>query len=297
MYAIFSMVTLGRMRSTAEKLCDQFVPVFRGSKGFKSILLFQILLLALPVQLLAQKERVVDIPTRPNVTQRMLVLAPDNPPAAVVLFAGGHGGLQISLTGSLRWGASNFLVRTRQLFASKGLMVAVVDAPSDRQNPPYLGGFRQKPEHVADIRAVIAWFKQQANIPVWLVGTSRGTQSAAFIATQLAPADGGPDGVVLSSTILTDTRSRPVPEMPLGKIQVPTLIVHHKQDGCGLCKYGDLPNLMDKLSAVPRKELLTFEGGRNQGDPCEAMAYHGFNGIEQEVVAKTAAWITWKGNP
>lgn len=298
MNAILSMVTLGRMRSTAEKLCGQFVPVFRGSNGFKSILLFQILLLALPVQLLAQKERVVDIPTRPNVTQRMLVLAPNNPTAAVVLFAGGHGGLQISLDGSLKWGAGNFLVRTRQLFASNGLMVAVVDAPSDRQNSPYLGGFRQKPEHVADIRAVIAWLKQQANIPVWLVGTSRGTQSAAFIATQLAPADGGPDGVVLSSTILTDKPpSRPVPEMPLGKIHVPTLIVHHKQDGCGLCKYGDLPNLMDKLSAVPRKELLTFEGGKNQGDPCEAMAYHGFNGIEQEVVARIAAWITWKGNP
>ena len=261
------------------------------------IALFQLGLLVFSSQLWAQTQRVVDIPTRTGVTQRMLVLAPESPKAAVVLLAGGHGGLQISLSGGIKWGEGNFLVRTRKLFASKGLMVAVVDAPSDRQNSPYLGGFRQRPDHVADIRAVIAWFKQQANIPVWLVGTSRGTQSAAFIATQLAPADGGPDGVVLSSTILTDTRSRPVPEMPLGKIQVPTLIVHHKQDGCGLCKYGDLPNLMNKLSAVPRKELLTFEGGRNQGDPCEAMAYHGFNGIEQEVVAKTAAWITWKGNP
>jgi hypothetical protein len=51
---------------------------------------------------------------------------------------------------------------------------------------------------------------------------------------------------------------------------------------------------MDKLTAVPRKELLTFEGGMNRGDPCEAMAFHGFNGIEQEVVAKVAEWITRK---
>jgi hypothetical protein len=84
--------------------------------------------------------------------------------------------------------------------------------------------------------------------------------------------------------------------MPLGKIQVSTLIVHHKQDGCGLCRYGDLPSLTDKLTAVPRKELLTFEGGKNQGDPCEAMAYHGFNGIEQQVVTKIAEWIT-QNNP
>jgi len=51
---------------------------------------------------------------------------------------------------------------------------------------------------------------------------------------------------------------------------------------------------MDKLTAVPRKELLTFEGGKSQGDPCNAMAYHGFNGIEQEVVTKIAEWITRK---
>ena len=258
------------------------------------ILLLQLGLLAFSSPLWAQTQRVVDIPTRPSVTQRMVVLGAEKPKAAVVLFAGGHGGLQITSSGVFRWGEKNFVVRSRQLFASNGLMVAVVDAPSDRQNPPFLGGFRQKPEHVADTKAVIAWLKQQADIPVWLVGTSRGTQSAAFIATQLAPADGGPDGVVLTSTILADTRSRPVPKMPLAKIQVPTLIVHHKHDGCEHCKYADLPELMDKLTAVPRKDLLTFEGGRSQGDPCEPMAYHGFNGIEQEVVTKVAEWITRK---
>ena len=259
------------------------------------ILLLQIALLACSSQVWAQPQRVVDIPTRPGVTQRMVVLEPEKPKAAVILFAGGHGGLQITPAGDFKWGAGNFLVRTRQLFASNGLMVVVVDAPSDRQNPPYLGGFRQKPEHVADIKAVIAWLKQQNNVPVWLVGTSRGTQSAAFIATQFPPADGGADGLVLTSSMLTDMPgARPVPEMPLGRIQVPTLVVHHRQDGCKFCKHGDLPKLMDKLTAVPRKELLTVEGGIDRGDPCEAMAYHGFNGIEQGVVEKIAEWITRK---
>ena len=118
--------------------------------------------------------KVVDIPTRPGVTQRMLVLSPPTPKAGVILIAGGHGGLQIFPNGSFKWGAGNFLVRTRQMFADQGLMVAVIDAPSDRQNPPYLGGFRQKPEHVADIKAVIAWMREQSGAPVWLVGTSRG---------------------------------------------------------------------------------------------------------------------------
>ena len=242
----------------------------------------------------AQATRVVDIPTRPGVTQRILLLGPDNPKAAVILFPGGHGGLRISSDGGFQWGEGNFLVRTRDGFAAQGLLVAVVDAPSDRQSPPYLNKFRQTPEHVADIKAVIAWLKQQARVPVWLVGTSRGTQSAAFIATQLAPADGGPDGLVLTSTILSDDKGRPVPDMELNKIGVPVLVVHHKRDGCKHCAYAGIPHLMDKLSAAPKKELLTFDGGRTRGDPCEAMAYHGFNGIEKDVVATIAQWIETK---
>src|SRR5688572_26180765 len=78
----------------------------------------------------AQSERVVDIPTRPNVTQRFLFSSPANAKAAVILIAGGHGGLQIFPGGKIGWGANNFVVRNRRLFADRGLMVATIDAPS-----------------------------------------------------------------------------------------------------------------------------------------------------------------------
>jgi hypothetical protein len=51
---------------------------------------------------------------------------------------------------------------------------------------------------------------------------------------------------------------------------------------------------MEKLPAGRRTELLTVEEGLSRGDPCQAFAYHGFNGRESEVVAKIAAWITAK---
>lgn len=239
----------------------------------------------------AQAPRVVDVPTRPGVTQRFLVLSPDQPRAAVILFAGGQGGLQIAADGSLGWGRGNFLVRSRELFAAHGLLVAVVDAPSDRQSAPFLGGFRQTREHVTDVKAVIAWVKQRTPIPVWLVGTSRGTQSAAFVATELRPDRGGPDGLVLTSSVLRDPRGRPVPDMPLEKIAVPVLVVHHKQDDCRVCAFADVPRLMARLPAARGTELLAVDGGVSQGDPCEAFAYHGFNGIEREVVGRIAAWI------
>jgi pimeloyl-ACP methyl ester carboxylesterase len=257
-------------------------------------LLIATALMALASQATAQvTTKVTDIPTRPGITQRMIVLSPPEPKAPVVLFAGGHGGLQISSNGSMQWGAGNFLVRTRQQFADQGLTVVVLDAPSDKQSPPFLQGQRQRPEHVADVKAVIAWLRQTSPIPVWLVGTSRGTQSVAFVATELNGPD-GPDGIVLTSTIVKDDKGRPVPAMPLGKIGVPVLVVHHEQDGCAVCSFADIPALMSKLANTPRSQLIAVKGGENKGDPCEAFSYHGFNGLEREVVQLMAAWILLK---
>ena len=238
----------------------------------------------------AQPAEVVDVPTRPGVTQRFLYIAPPAAKASVILFAGGHGGLQIADNGSFGWGSGNFLVRSRQLFADQGLAVAVIDAPSDRQRAPYLGGQRQRPDHATDVKAVMAWLKQKSPVPVWLVGTSRGTQSAAYVATELA-ADGGPDGLVLTATVLDDPKGRPVPAMAIEKLRIPVLVVHHEQDACRVTLPADLPRLMEKLAANPRKDLVTFRGGVDQGHPCEARAYHGFNGLETEVVQRIAAWM------
>lgn len=234
--------------------------------------------------------QVVDIPTRPGVTQRLLLIKPAQPRAVVLLLAGGHGGLRLFDNGTPRWGDNNFLVRSRALFAEQGLAVAVLDVPSDRQRPPFLEGFRQTAEHAADLKATLAWLRSQSGLPVWLVGTSRGTQSVAFVATELAGPE-GPDGIVLSSSILADERSRAVPAMPLERIRVPVLVLHHERDGCRLCAFSQVPALMDGLKSSPRKQLLAFTGGVSEGDPCHAMAHHGFNGIEADVVRQAAAWM------
>ena len=231
-----------------------------------------------------------DIPTRPGVTQRLLTLPAANAKSTVILFAGGHGGLGIFSNGSFRWGEGNFLIRSRQYFVDQGMNVVIVDAPSDRQGSPYLAGFRQTAEHVADIRAVIAWARAQYGMPVWLVGTSRGTQSAAFVATQLNSVE-GPDGLVLTSTIFKDDKGRPVPAMALEKLTIPVLLVHHTQDGCSHCAYADLPKVEEKLRHLSHTGVLSFEGGTSRGDPCEAYAYHGFNGLEKDVVEQIGSWM------
>jgi len=239
------------------------------------------------------KERALDVPTRTGVSQRLLLLEPQTPKGVVVLLPGGHGGLLISPSGTFVMGRSNFLVRSRDLFIDQGLVVAIMDTPSDRQTPPFLDGFRQSRLHVTDIRIVIAWLRAKYKLPVWLVGTSRGTQSVAYAATELTGAD-APDGIVLSSTILRDKEGHAVTAMPLERIQIPALVVHHEDDHCKLCAFSDIPLLMEKLENAPRKQLLAFRGGENAGDPCEAFAYHGFNRIEPEVIKQIAEWILLK---
>lgn len=242
----------------------------------------------------AQSERVVDLPTRPGVTQRFLLVEGREPvAAAAILFAGGHGGLAIDPSGRLGWGRGNFLVRTRALFADRGITVAVVDAPSDRQQEPWLNQFRQTREHAEDIKAVIAWLRRETRRPVWLVGTSRGTQSAAYLAHALA-APQAADGVVLTSTVLVDPRGRPVTGMPVESISIPALVVHHRHDGCRATPWSMAGPLVERLVASPRKAFLTFEGGVDIGDPCEAQGHHGYAGIEARVVDAIAAFIVAK---
>ena len=247
--------------------------------------------LLIPIGAQAQSTRTVDVPSRSGVTQRILVITPDKPRAAVILFAGGDGGITLEADGRIPKLGGNFLVRTRQQFAERGFTTVVIDAPSDKQSPPYLSGSRQTAEHVADVKAVIAWLREQSKIPVWLIGTSRGTQSVGYIATQLPQAEGGPDGIVLTSSIVRDQRSRAVPEMALDRVRIPVLVAHHREDGCRVCLFADVPPVLERLTATPRKELMVFDGGISVGDPCEARAYHGFNGIEREVIARIAAWI------
>ncbi len=250
--------------------------------------LWAVCLLSAAWSVWAAPEQVVDVPTRPGVTQQFIWMAPDNARASVLLLVGGNGGLRIGADGKLGALAGNFLARSRGMFVEQGLAVALVDAPSDRQSPPYLAGFRQTPEHAVDLKAVVAEMRKRLNKPVVFVGTSRGTQSAAAVALQLPAAD-GPDALVLTSTILSDPFGRAVTKMPLEQLRIPVLVVHHQNDGCKLCLYRDFPLLTSHLPVS--HQVLTYQGGVDEGDPCDAQGHHGFSGLEPRVVQDIAQWI------
>ena len=121
------------------------------------------------------KAELVSLPTRAGVTQDFILVQPTAgaPKAAVILFAGGGGALRLASSGAATKNG-NFLVRSRNLFADAGLLVAVPDTPSDHGSG-YGKLFRSSDEHASDIAAVIAYLRAKALVPVWLVGTSLGT--------------------------------------------------------------------------------------------------------------------------
>ena len=236
-------------------------------------------------------EKVVTIPTRDGVTVKLLESADAGATAPVaILLTGGDG--KVNLDG---WDGSgnptgNFVIRTRRLYTAQGFDFAAPDVPSDRSN---LSRWRTSEDHARDIAAVIAHIRTFSSGPVFLVGTSRGTISAAGVAAHLKA--GLIAGIVLTSSVTRDTNKGnkdKVPDVDLGAIRVPVLFVHNKDDACYVCVPGDIPDLARKFTAAPSVRIEMVEGGGPwRGDECGPHHAHGYQGIEREVVGKIAAWM------
>jgi hypothetical protein len=230
---------------------------------------------------------VKELSTRPGVTLRFIYAKADNPVATAVLFQGGAGNIGIYRNGSLR--NENFLSGGAQRFVQNGISVVIPDVPSDRRT---LDDFRHTPEHAQDNAALFEFLRQQSKTPVWAIGTSNGSLSAAAASTQLQ--EKGPDGVVLTSTVTRPGATRGLAHVvslaPLNEVKVPVLLVHHKKDGCSVTPYDAMPELMAALSSSPKVELISQEGGWASGNPCHT-GHHQYLGIEAAVTKYIADWI------
>jgi len=260
------------------------------------VLLLALLLVALGAGVVgAQPEQVLTLETRPGQTIRVLVRRPTEPPlGSVVLIAGGHGNLEIGPDGRLGWGTGNHLVRTRGLYADAGFVTTVPDiAPEFKRPGGAEEGYRSSAGHAQDLGGLIAHLRAETPA-VWLIGTSRGAISVANAAARLT-GPSLPDGIVISSGVLMSHRvqssSAQTMVRGLDRIAVPTLLIAHDLDQCKVTPAADAASFRQLLTRAPRVDIKIVSGGISRGDPCEAFAYHGFNGIDSEVVALTTAWL------
>src|SRR6266542_1047081 len=138
---------------------------------------------------LASAQEIVTLSTRAGVTQSyFLTSTPKNLQAAAVLFSGSGGLLQLRTEkGQPKFNQGKFLVRSRAEFVKRGVVAAIVDASSDQQGGWGMGDeFRFGDSHSSDTSAVIEDLEKRfAGLPLFLVGTSRGTISAAALGARL----------------------------------------------------------------------------------------------------------------
>ena len=239
----------------------------------------------------AQAADLITLNTRDGVQQKFILMKPENPIASVILFAGGKGALDLQGSSSMNWGRNNFLVRSRELFANNNFIVAVVDAPSDQHDEQgMLGGFRDSDEHVVDIDHVIGYLREEFKLPVWLVGTSRGTESATKLAIF---SEQEPHGLVLTSSMVGENANgAAVTEMNLEAITIPTLVVSHLQDGCHHTPHEGADVIKNMLENSKNVEVKKFDGGDEiSNNPCKAKTHHGFLDIEEDVVNYISKFI------
>ena len=229
-------------------------------------------------------DRLVTIDTRPGVKVSYYWMERPAASAVLLLLTGGPGGLGYKDGVPT---SPNFLIRSRDRFAAAGFDVAIVGKPTDHDDLDL--AFRASAEHVADLKRVVDKLRADTGKPVWLVGTSRGTVSAAAAAIALGDSLAG---IVLTSSITQSKGPYAVEDLDLARIRVPVLVMHHKRDKCNATLPSDAGLIVDGLKNAPVKKLAMVDGGSGaHGDPCEPMHWHGYIGMEQEAVDAITAFV------
>jgi hypothetical protein len=192
----------------------------------------------------------------------VVLLRPKAPRGSIILMPGGSGAIAARPNGEINGLKFNQLVRTRHAYMARGFAVLVVDAGTD----------------LASAVNYMAAIKR----PVTVVATSRRTIRAAEGIARGAR----PDRLVLTSGFLTAESGSPqnVAAILGSPAALPrTLVIHHRQDTCRFTQPAGVEPFVRWASR--RARVAWLHGGVSTGDPCEAAAYHGFNGLDARVVS------------
>jgi hypothetical protein len=187
-----------------------------------------------------------------------LLNKPASPQAVVILIPGGDGRMNIRPDGSFGALGGNQLVRTRKAYLGYGLATLTID---------FGVNVASAVEHARKIAPKVV-----------VAGTSRGTLRVH----NALPAH--PNGIVVTAGFLPSVSSN----IGSPAASPPILVVQHRQDGCR----HTLPQNVGPFQAWggAKVKVVWLEGGQNVGDPCEAKAYHGFNGLDGQVVSAVVSF-------
>lgn len=218
-------------------------------------------------------------------------------PITLLLLVGGSGYVDLDEQACPRALKGNSLIRMIPLFSALGFTTALVDAPTDYHGIDGLGGFRIKPEHAQDIGKIVADLRVRTQGAIWLIGTSRGTISAANAASRLTGAV-APDGIVLTSALTSGQNNARIPwaahsvfDLPLNEIHIPLLVIGHEKDNCPRSPASLMNNILTQSKSIRQQMITITAGPGDKGAACEGYSAHGFLEQEREVVTDIAKFI------
>lgn len=224
-------------------------------------------------------EILLDIPTRPGATVRVLEMTGERAASHVVLYlAGGSGqrGLQGAWPGSLPTDPDTLFGAQRQLANQVGAMVAL-DTASDHEVLDM--NARQGSAHRQDVAAVVDFMrKRHPQARMVLMGSSDGAFSAAYLANRLPAVD---------AVVLVNGSADAWAEVP--HLKRPVLGVHHRRDACLPFRASYPKARFHPFIAVDSEAFPPVYAGTRRD--CSRESAHGLQGQRSQVYREIGNWL------
>jgi hypothetical protein len=234
---------------------------------------FRLLLLAIGLSagLCFAREELVTTAPYGNGDTVAYVLNSENPSPkyVLILFPGGTGSVAPHMQdGKLVYMAKgNFLLRARKFIVDNEFATVATDSTQLAERVQAL---------IDDLKARFPATR------IYLVGTSRGTYDTMALAPYLSDRIAGE---------IHTSSMRDIATFDARKYRNRQLLVHHKEDQCRVTPLYAAQMSHDRYGT----ELILMDGGISVGDPCEAFAHHGYNGIEKETAEAIKKWVRQGG--
>lgn len=222
----------------------------------------------------------VDIPSIQGTPTRVLIASNEAATATVLLFIGGGGLVRIADDG--RTDHIHTFVRSFGMWRAYGVQAVLVDSPFDLGNA-LRGHKRSSKEHLDRVTEVVRHFHSKSGQPVWIFGHSMGTSTVAAFLSSERPEVSFLKGYIVAGTHKGET----IP----ASIKLPALGIHHRREACPSTPISASESIIRSRTSDTPRAMVLLDGGSDQGDRCQALAYHGFNGIEHELVKTAAEFI------
>jgi hypothetical protein len=229
---------------------------------------------------------VEDLPLQGGGFQRVMYSAARRETKGIiVMFPGGTGEIDIEKSGRVK-NAKNFVVRSDDLWRDRGYGIVLVDA-LDHQS---MRGQRSSAAYAEVTKKIIEFARRQANVPVWVLGTSQGSIAAMNAAshagrTQLA-------GLILteSVSILGGSHETGFDAHP-DDVRVPLLVVANLDDRCKVAPPSMAQSIAQSIRHAPTTVMTVSGGEQRTQDDCGSLTPHGYYGIEEKVVNGIVDWM------